>query len=511
MKLGLVLSATDKMSRVVSQAADKSALKMKKFEKAVSAANSVSNKMFVAGGVIAAGLIKSIKAAEDAASANANLEQTFKTMWGAAWSKDAARAAEKMAEKLEFQIGVDDEVIKLTMAKIATFKNLSSQSAMLDGTFQRVTLAAHDMAAKGFGEASQMAVMLGKAINDPLNMTKALKRTGAIDAGDVVTIESIARVKGLKAAQEALLLAVERQVKGTAEATRKTSDLIVMSVGEISEAIGGVFTGSTDKAKNNIGAITEKITGWIGENRGLIITIAKIAVGLFALGGAIRVITMIATTIKGLTIAFNAIKFAIFAVRFAVFSMNLAFLASPIFWIPAAIAAVGVAVYLCWKKFATFRAVILTVWDTVKGFGNVLKNYVVDRVTGLLSVLGHVGAALSALFQGKFKVAASEALKAVDGLTGVSATVKAVQGTVKVVQSVPDSYNKNLSNEQGVKAKSGIMLRGNNTQTVTYAPVMNFALGASGADVTKASQDAQRDFEARMKKWDLNKNRLAFQ
>ena len=34
----------------------------------------------------------------------------------------------------------------------------------------------------------------------------------------------------------------------------------------------------------------------------------------------------------------------------------------------------------CWNKFAGFRAVILTVWDTVKGFGNILKQYVLDRI-----------------------------------------------------------------------------------------------------------------------------------
>jgi len=106
-KVGLILSATDKMSRVVSQAVSKSQMKMKKLEAVMAGVNSVSNKMFVAGGVAAAGLWKSIDAAEDSRVAVNRLKNAYKQMWNN--SPLANKAAEdqlKYASKLAMQIGV---------------------------------------------------------------------------------------------------------------------------------------------------------------------------------------------------------------------------------------------------------------------------------------------------------------------------------------------------------------------------------------------------------------------
>jgi len=89
----------------------------------------------------------------------------------------------------------------LTQAKIATFKNVSSQTAVMTGLFDRATVAAHDMAAGGFGEAATNAVALGKALNDPMNGAAAMKKAGTLDFGDVALVKQIQLTKGLGAAR----------------------------------------------------------------------------------------------------------------------------------------------------------------------------------------------------------------------------------------------------------------------------------------------------------------------
>ena len=73
--------------------------------------------------------------------------------------------------------------------------------------------------------------------------------------------------------------------------------------------------------------------------------------------------------------------------------------ANPIGLIVVGIVALVTAVVLCWQKFAGFRAFILTMWDTIKGFGNIIKQYVIDRITGLLEGVGAIGRGYWSLYE----------------------------------------------------------------------------------------------------------------
>ena len=75
---------------------------------------------------------------------------------------------------------------------------------------------------------------------------------------------------------------------------------------------------------------------------------------------------------------------------------------NPIGLIVAGVAALVAVIAVCWNKFAGFRAVVLTVWDALKGFADMLKNLVIDRITDLLAGIGQVGEALAKLFKGDF-------------------------------------------------------------------------------------------------------------
>lgn len=116
-----------------------------------------------------------IVAGEAAATANARIEQinTSMGLFGDSTAVVSDRLI-KLAEATARQTGVDTNSIKLTQAKLLTFKELAATADDLGGYFDRATKAAIDMGAAGFGTAEMNAVQLGKALNDPIKGITAL-------------------------------------------------------------------------------------------------------------------------------------------------------------------------------------------------------------------------------------------------------------------------------------------------------------------------------------------------
>lgn len=120
---------------------------------------------------------------------------------------------------------------------------------------------------------------------------------------------------------------------------------------------------------------------------------------------------------------------------------------NPVGLIVAGIAALVTIVTICWNKFAGFRAVILTMWDAMKGFGNIIKDYVVDRIQGLVSGIGKVGEAISLLFKGDFSGAWNAAKSAANGIFGVDAKKNAIGSVGSLASGIGDNYRSRLAAE----------------------------------------------------------------
>lgn len=161
------------------------------------------------------------------------------------------------------------------------------------------------------------------------------------------------------------------------------------------------------------------------------------AKALFLIGFA-KIVTIVKTAIHTWTVVQRA--------------LNIALIANPIGIIISLVAALVVGVIYCWKKFAGFRAFIITMWDTFKDFGNILKDYVVNRVNDLLSGIGDLGKAIGELFSGNFKGAWNTAVGAAKKISGVNAAQQAIASTKAVVGKFGDNYNKNLAAEQAKQA-----------------------------------------------------------
>lgn len=144
---------------------------------------------------------------------------------------------------------------------------------------------------------------------------------------------------------------------------------------------------------------------------------------------------------------------------------------SPIGWLCIGIGLLTAGILFCWNKFAGFRAFLLTCWDVIKGLGNIIKTFLIDRFRDFLSGIGSLGTALKKLFSGDFSGAAESAWTGIKQISGVNALQNAWSGTKDLVSS---SWDRNLieqNKKQQSSEKSKIAvpgLRGSSTGGISF-------------------------------------------
>jgi hypothetical protein len=224
--------------------------KLKSFSNAAQAAESPIAKFakgFIGIGsaiAVADGLVRFTKnviaAGEESQRSDARLEQIAKSMglFGGATSAVTTHLKD-FADQQARLTGVDDDVIKAAQAKLLTFANLATSAGVMGGAFERATKATVDLAAAGFGEATQNAVQLGKALQDPIKGITALARSGiTFTEQEKAKIKTLVESNHMLDAQNMVLSAIETQVGGTAAASATASDKMKVAYGQVEEAIG---------------------------------------------------------------------------------------------------------------------------------------------------------------------------------------------------------------------------------------------------------------------------------
>jgi len=197
------------------------------------------------GGAFATGAIirftgSALKAAEAANTSESRIRQVATSM--GVFGDEVGIVTNRLtalADQTARNTGIDQNQIKLTQAKLLTFKNLALTADEVGGAFDRATMAAIDMAAAGFGEASTNAVQLGKALQDPIKGITALNRSGITFSEDQKkVIAALVETNRVGEAQAIILKAIEEQVGGTAEATANDTDKMRVSFRQLQEQIG---------------------------------------------------------------------------------------------------------------------------------------------------------------------------------------------------------------------------------------------------------------------------------
>jgi hypothetical protein len=231
------------------------------------------------GGLAAAGM-KAVKAGEQAATSNARIEQVATSMglYGSE-VKNVTDRLVTLANKTARATGIDQNAIKLTQAKLLTFKELAKSADKVGGAFDRATNAAIDLAAAGFGEASSNAVQLGKALQDPIKGITALAKSGVtFTAQEKEKIKTLVQSGRVLEAQELILKAIETQVGGTALATANATDKIKVGFSQVSEAIGLALLPIFEK----LSSVLLAFSNWAQKNTAVFLTLAAVVGGFAA-------------------------------------------------------------------------------------------------------------------------------------------------------------------------------------------------------------------------------------
>lgn len=134
--------------------------------------------------------------------------------------------------------------------------------------------------------------------------------------------------------------------------------------------------------------------------------------------------------------------------------LNAAIGANPVGALIILIGALVAAVVYCWVKFAGFRAFLLTMWDVMRTFGTIIRDYVVNAINELLGAIGNVGRAIKLLFSGDFAGAAEAVGRAADGFTLTETRRKDAEAWAGF-KGWEETYNAHLAIEEAKQATSG--------------------------------------------------------
>ena len=110
----------------------------------------------------------------------------------------------------------DEDILQGVTAQLLTFTNIASTE------FDRTQKAALDLATRLGGDLQSSAIMLGKALNDPIANLGALGRAGIqFSKEQTEVIKQLAETGNVAQAQRIILAELEKQYGGSAEAAAK--------------------------------------------------------------------------------------------------------------------------------------------------------------------------------------------------------------------------------------------------------------------------------------------------
>jgi major membrane immunogen (membrane-anchored lipoprotein) len=252
----------------------------------------------------------------------------------------------------------DDEILAGATVQLLTFTNIANKE------FDRTQKAVLDVATKlsmtsgGTKDLTGTAIMLGKALNDPVSNLGALSRSGIqFSEGQKVLIKRLWETGQQAEAQRVILAEIEKQYGGTAEAAAKAGlgpmQMFMNQVDDLLEVVGGRLVPIISKVTEKLKTALDWFNSLDEGTKDFIIT-------------AIMVVAALGPVLKILSAAINFIS----GVRSAVMLLNAALVSSPLGWILLGIGALSFALYQLIFNFEAVRQAAIKAWDAVAGFMN---------------------------------------------------------------------------------------------------------------------------------------------
>ncbi len=187
-------------------------------------------KLFTAGLAVAGAAVVGVgfalgycvKAAMDNENAMAQTNAGIVSTGGAA--NVTADHVGKLSDKLAMLSGIDDEIIQQGANVVLTFTNIKNAAGEGNDVFDQTILAAANMSAKLGMDVPAAAMLLGKALNDPVRGMTALRRAGVkLSDEQADLVRSMWKSGDVMGAQKILLAELTTEFGGAAEAAGNTA------------------------------------------------------------------------------------------------------------------------------------------------------------------------------------------------------------------------------------------------------------------------------------------------
>jgi hypothetical protein len=197
------------------------------------------------------GLKTSISNFAEAEVVMADQAAALKSTGAAAWI--TGRQLQTMADIQSMRTGADDEAIASAQTLLLTFTKVRNAVGKNNDIFNQANSVVGDFSVRFKKDLSGSAILVGKALNDPIKGVSALSKVGVqFDAGQKKTIKTLVESGRTMAAQKIILKELRVQTKGAADAYGKTlrgsMDRAKVVIGNVAEWFGGKLAPSVKGA-----------------------------------------------------------------------------------------------------------------------------------------------------------------------------------------------------------------------------------------------------------------------
>tara|TARA_R110002020_G_scaffold27078_2_gene87202 strand:- start:3671 stop:6298 length:2628 start_codon:yes stop_codon:yes gene_type:complete len=244
---------------------------------------------------IAALGVASIKAFDQQEKAIAQVEAGLKSTAGTVGF--TSKELQKMAADLQkTTLFGDEEILKDSTAQLLTFTNITGKE------FAKTQEVVLDLATRLDGDLKSSAIMLGKALNDPVANLSALSRAGIqFSEEQKSTVKSLVETNDLAGAQTLILAELEKQYGGSAEAAAQAGmgpiTQLNNQLSDLSEQIGARLVPIVQTFVTWITGLAEKFDGLSESTKD---SIVKWGLMLAAVGPILIIIGKMSTGIGAL-------------------------------------------------------------------------------------------------------------------------------------------------------------------------------------------------------------------
>lgn len=290
---------------------------------------------------------------------------------------------EDLAGSISNYSGLDDELVQSGQNMLLTFTKVRNGVGAGNQIFDRATKAIADVSVGLGKDMPQSAILVGKALNDPIKGMTALGRAGVqFTQAQKDAIKAMVDSGNTAGAQKAILKELETQFGGSAKAAGSTLPGQLAKARNAFDNMSAEILSAAIPVLLTFANTISSIIGFLSRHS----TEAKIAAAVIG--------TMAAaiTVIIGVTYAWGVAQAA----------LNAVMAANPFVLVAVLLAALVAGLIVAYKESETFRNIVNGVWSAVKTASTAAVNF----ITGLLTTLRNAFNAVLSWLRGNWPLIA---------------------------------------------------------------------------------------------------------